>query len=127
MVPGWFPVRDLPDIGVELGDLPGVADDGRCTTVAGLVLHRLGRIPSAPGTRILADERILEVTIFDHNAITEVRISRAPATQAGPTGDRPQIPDRRRAVRGDPGKGEGAASPGGYTVRLVHIGLNRKS
>lgn len=74
LIPGSFPLHDLPDIGVELGDL---AEASQCTTVAGLILHKLGRIPSAPGTRILAGQSILEVTVVDRNAIIEVRISQA--------------------------------------------------
>ncbi|WP_338492082.1 hemolysin family protein [Streptomyces sp. SJL17-4] len=74
LVPGSFPVHDLPDIGVELGAL---ADDDHYATVAGLILHRLGRIPSSPGTRILADGWVIEVTVIDRNAVAEVRLRRA--------------------------------------------------
>src|SRR4029450_3723630 len=43
VLPGSFPVHDLPDGGV---DLP----EGPYATVAGLVLDRLGRIPAGGGT-----------------------------------------------------------------------------
>lgn len=44
VVPGSFPIHDLPDLGIE-------APTGDYTTVAGLVLHRLGRVPETPGDR----------------------------------------------------------------------------
>ncbi|WP_079273505.1 hemolysin family protein [Streptomyces sp. TN58] len=86
LVPGSFPVHDLPDIGVELDDL---AEDGHFTTVAGLIVHKLGRIPSSPGTRILAGEWIIEVIVTDRNAITEARLSPAARHRDRPTQDDP--------------------------------------
>ncbi|GAB3959041.1 hypothetical protein GCM10027614_77770 [Micromonospora vulcania] len=45
VLPGTFPVHDLPDVGVELPSRP----PGDYTTVAGLVLARLGHIPTIAG------------------------------------------------------------------------------
>ncbi len=67
VVPGGFPVHDLPDIGVY--DVP----DGSYATVAGLVLDRLGRIPDRTGDHVTIVDWQLEITGVDHHAITEVR------------------------------------------------------
>lgn len=66
VMPGQFPVHDLPDIGLD-----GVAD-GPYTTVAGLILDRLGRVPDAPGDRIVIAGWDLEVRAVRRHAITEV-------------------------------------------------------
>jgi putative hemolysin len=85
VVPGGFPIHDLPDIGVH--DVP----DGSYATVAGLVLDRLGRIPNQPGDRVTVAEWQLEITGVDHHAITEIRLIPAPEsdvpdhTTAAPT------------------------------------------
>lgn len=68
VLPGHFPIHDLPDIGVEFRDAP----DGDYTTVAGLVLAELGRIPTAPGDRVELADWIIRVTGTEHHAITEV-------------------------------------------------------
>ncbi|MFC4855356.1 hemolysin family protein [Actinophytocola glycyrrhizae] len=69
-LPGTFPVHDLVDVGVELTDRP----DGDYATIAGLVLTALGRIPTAPGDRVVLTEWTVEVTAVAHHAITEVRL-----------------------------------------------------
>ncbi|ROO90546.1 putative hemolysin [Actinocorallia herbida] len=69
-VPGSFPLHDLPDVGVKLAP-HGHAD---YTTVAGLVLALLGRIPDAPGDTVQAEGWEFEVTGVDRHAITSVRI-----------------------------------------------------
>ncbi|MFV2100564.1 hemolysin family protein [Micromonospora sp. LOL_024] len=71
VLPGTFPVHDLPDISV---DLPG-RPEGDYTTVAGLVLAGLGRIP-VPGERLTVDGWRLEVTLADDRAVSEVRLRR---------------------------------------------------
>lgn len=68
VLPGHFPIHDLPDVGVEFRDAP----DGDYTTVAGLVLAELGRIPTAPGDRVELADWIIRVTGTEHHAITEV-------------------------------------------------------
>ncbi len=67
VLPGRFPVHDLKDIHVVL-------PDGPYSTVAGLVLHQLGRIPEQPGDVVACDGWLLEVMAVDGRAITEVRL-----------------------------------------------------
>ena len=74
IVPGTFPIHDLADIGVELSHTPG----GDYTTVAGLVMTALGRVPTAPGDRIESGEWTFEVTKTGHRAITEVKLTPFP-------------------------------------------------
>ena len=66
VVPGAFPVHDLPDLGVSL-------PEGDYATVAGLILERLGRIP-AEGDTVEVDRWRLEVLAMDRNAISRVRL-----------------------------------------------------
>jgi putative hemolysin len=70
VVPGRFPVHDLPDIGVH--EIP----DGAYATVAGLVLDHIGRIPDRPGDRAIIGNWLFEVTAIDGHAISEVRVCR---------------------------------------------------
>ncbi len=67
VVPGSFPFHDLDDIGVVL-------PEGDYSTVAGLVLDRLGRIPEAPGDAVEVDGWHLEVLAVDRRAISRLRI-----------------------------------------------------
>ncbi|HEX6341098.1 hemolysin family protein [Umezawaea sp.] len=69
---GTFPIHDLEDIGVELPDAP----DGDYTTIAGLVLVVLGRIPEKPGDRIEVSDWTVEVLGVERHAITSVRLRR---------------------------------------------------
>ena len=69
-LPGTFPIHDLQDVGVEAN----LVRHGEYTTVAGLVLHRLGRIPTEPGDTVAIDGWTVEVTAVGHHAITEVRL-----------------------------------------------------
>lgn len=82
VLPGSFPIHDLPDVGVEITDLPR----GDYTTVAGLALVVLARIPDAPGDRIELADWSIEVSGLDRNTITEVRLQRrgAPAGADAP-------------------------------------------
>ncbi|MGW4499971.1 hemolysin family protein [Micromonospora sp. NPDC004336] len=73
LLPGTFPVHDLPDVGVELPGRPA----GDYTTIAGLVLACLGHIPTVAGESVTVDGWELEVTGIDHRAITGVRLRRA--------------------------------------------------
>ena len=70
LVPGTFPIHDLPDLGVEITDAP----EGDYTTIAGLVLTALGRIPDEPGDVVTLTDWTLEVTAVDGHAITGVRL-----------------------------------------------------
>lgn len=75
VLPGRFPWHDLPDIGVTL-------PDGPYSTVAGLVLHQLGRIPDQPGDVVVVDGWQLEVLAVDGLAISEVRVRPDPQALA---------------------------------------------
>ncbi|GIF72427.1 hemolysin family protein [Asanoa siamensis] len=67
---GTYPIHDLPDIGVDLGD-----DEPRdYTTIAGLLLARLGHIPTAPGEIVELPAHTAEVVEVTGRAITRVRL-----------------------------------------------------
>lgn len=68
LLPGTFPVHDLPDLGVA-----GIPT-GPYVTVAGLVLDRLGRIPEGPGDRVAVGTSSIEVTAIERRAITQVQL-----------------------------------------------------
>jgi len=77
-LPGTFPVHDLEDVGVRLESATG-----DYTTVAGLVLTLLGRIPDRPGDEVGVDGWRVEVLEVGHHAITKVRltpVAEAPAS-----------------------------------------------
>ncbi|HEX7133123.1 MAG TPA: hemolysin family protein [Iamia sp.] len=76
VLPGRFPVHDLEDIDVVL-------PEGPYSTVAGLVLDRLGFIPEQPGDTVTVGGWLLEVMAVDGRAITEVRLHPA-ATGSSP-------------------------------------------
>lgn len=67
VLPGSFPVHDLPDLGI---DVP----DGSYATVAGLILEQTGEIPDEPGAVVEVDRWRFEVLAVDKRAITEVRV-----------------------------------------------------
>ena len=66
VLPGSFPVHDLPDLGV---DLP----EGPYATVAGLVLDRLGRIPGG-GETVTVGDWLLEVLEVERNTVRRLRL-----------------------------------------------------
>ncbi|MEU8242038.1 hemolysin family protein [Actinoplanes missouriensis] len=70
LLPGTFPIHDLPDIGVAIEEL----DAGDYTTVAGLVLARLGHIPTEPGETVTIDGHVAEVVEITGRAITRLRL-----------------------------------------------------
>ncbi|MCB0924363.1 MAG: HlyC/CorC family transporter [Mycobacterium sp.] len=76
VLPGSFPIHDLPDVHVEFSDAP----PGDYATVAGLILVALGRIPSAPGDTVELADWTIEVRQVERNTITEVRLIRRPAS-----------------------------------------------
>ena len=78
VLPGRFAVHDLPGLGVTL-------PDGPYTTVAGVVLARLGHIPEV-GDHVDVDEWRLEVRAMKGRAVTEVL---ATAIDPEPVGDQP--------------------------------------
>jgi putative hemolysin len=81
ILPGTFPVHDLPDLGVALGSGSG----GDYTTVAGLILTHLGRVPELPGDQVQVDGWAFEVLAVAHHAITRVRLTRHPTQDAAGT------------------------------------------
>ncbi|MBB2941354.1 putative hemolysin [Actinoplanes lutulentus] len=70
LLPGTFPIHDLPDIGVDIEEL----DAGDYTTVAGLVLARLGHIPTETGETVTIDGHTAEVVEITGRAITRLRL-----------------------------------------------------
>ncbi|MFF5080076.1 hemolysin family protein [Actinoplanes sp. NPDC000266] len=74
LLPGTFPMHDLPDIGVDVER----RDEGDYTTVAGLVLAQLGHIPTQPGEVVEVDGHTAEVVEVTGRAITQVRVRPAP-------------------------------------------------
>lgn len=68
-LPGSFPIHDLVDIGV---DLP----EGDYTTIAGLILDELGRVPDEPGDRVVVGRWEATVLAVADRAITRVRLRR---------------------------------------------------
>jgi putative hemolysin len=75
IVPGSFPMHDLVDLGI---DLP---ENDAYSTVAGLVLDRLGHLPK-PGEAVAVDGWRIEVLAVDRRAIRRVRLHPEP-----PAGD----------------------------------------
>jgi putative hemolysin len=71
VVPGSFPAHDLSDLGI---DVP----KGEHTTVAGLVLSELARVPKEPGDVVIVDGWRFRVTGVEGNRITVVTIDRTP-------------------------------------------------
>lgn len=67
VLPGSFPIHDLPDLHLAL-------PDGPYATVAGYLLERLGRVPEGPGDAVEAEGLRFEVLATDRRAITEVKV-----------------------------------------------------
>jgi putative hemolysin len=76
LVPGAFPIHDLPDVGVDLDR----DDNGAYTTLAGLILDKLGHIPTVPGETVDLDGWSARVVTVERRAITAVRLQRAPGS-----------------------------------------------
>jgi putative hemolysin len=82
-LPGTFPVHDLVDVGVELRDAP----PGPYSTVAGLVLLILGRIPEEPGDVVEVSGWKIEVRAVEHHAITKVTLKHVQRDEAEVTAE----------------------------------------
>ena len=74
LLPGSFPIHDLPDVGFH-GNPP---EEGDYTTVAGMVLAKLGHIPTEPGEVVTLSEFTAEVTEVTGRAITGLRVRALP-------------------------------------------------
>jgi putative hemolysin len=70
LVPGDFPLHDLPDLGVRL-NFPLSRE---YTTVAGLVLARLGHLPAGPGETVRLPGLTMEVLEVADRAVRRVRL-----------------------------------------------------
>jgi putative hemolysin len=81
LMPGSFPIHDLPDIGFH--DESDAHDDGDYTTIAGMVLAALGHIPTAPGEVVELPEFTAEVVEVTGRAITRVRLRPLEAANEG--------------------------------------------
>jgi putative hemolysin len=68
VVPGTFPLHDLEDLGIEIE-----VEDGEATTVGGLVVEQLGRIPVA-GDRVELTGRSFEVLSVRRRIAERIRI-----------------------------------------------------
>ncbi|MFC8620293.1 hemolysin family protein [Micromonospora purpureochromogenes] len=93
LLPGTFPVHDLPDIGVEVPARPA----GDYTTVAGMVLACLGHIPTVAGESVTIDAWELEVSAIDHRAISQVRLRRVAPPADESTDQEEQLLDEARS------------------------------
>ncbi|TDB85833.1 CBS domain-containing protein, partial [Micromonospora fluostatini] len=82
LLPGGFPLHDLPDVGVDLDE--DIIEDSDYTTVAGLLLDRLGHIPKAPGGVVELPGLTAEVAEVTGQAITRVRLRPRPTGDDGP-------------------------------------------
>ena len=82
VVPGSFPVHDLLDLGVEVED----SSDVDVTTVAGLVLDRLERIPDKPGETAVVGSHLAEVLDVTGHAITRIRLRPVPPSATSEPG-----------------------------------------
>jgi putative hemolysin len=70
LLPGTFPLHDLPDLGVDLDVRP----DGDYTTVAGMIIAALGHLPTQPGETVTVDGWIAQVGDVDRRTVTSVRL-----------------------------------------------------
>ncbi|RKF24376.1 hemolysin family protein [Micromonospora globbae] len=70
LLPGDFPLHDLPDVGVRL-TFPLSRE---YTTVAGLVLSRLGRLPAGAGETVRLPGLTIEVVEVADRAVRRVRL-----------------------------------------------------
>ncbi len=86
----------------EVADLTGVRlPDGPYETIAGVVLHRLGRIPE-PGDQVDVDGHLLTVEEMDQHRINRIRLVGQPTRHAGSPTDKPDKAGRSgRAHRSD--------------------------
>jgi putative hemolysin len=70
LVPGTFPLHDLPDLGITLR----VTLTGEYTTLAGLMLARLGHLPTGPGEILRLPGLTAQVVEVAGHAIRTVRL-----------------------------------------------------
>jgi putative hemolysin len=78
LLDGTFALHDLVDLDVEL------PVGGRYTTVAGLVLDHLGRVPRFVGESVEVDDWLLEVAEIRGRAVTRVLLRRTAGGSSAP-------------------------------------------
>lgn len=66
-LPGSFPLHELPDVGVAVEHVAG-----DYTTISGLVMARLGRVPTAPGDIVQIDGWTIEVLEVASHSVARV-------------------------------------------------------
>lgn len=76
LLPGSFPIHDLPDLGVELG----LDDELPFTTVSGLIMAELRHIPQVVGETVRIGPYRFEVVSIIGNAVERVRIQQLAPT-----------------------------------------------
>jgi len=121
LLPGTFPVHDLPDLGVHLADTD---TRGPYVTIAGLLLARLGRIPAQTGGQVRLGHYTAEVSEVTCHAITQVRLHPAEDHDAGATTGTHPTPARPPIVPGHTkwpsfGSTTGTAGQCGFAYRPV--------
>ncbi|MFI5913811.1 hemolysin family protein [Dactylosporangium sp. NPDC051541] len=79
LLPGTFPIHDLDDVRIPLE----LAADAPFTTVAGLVLARLGKLPTGPGETVTVQDWRFTVSQVRGRAITAVTAERVAQNQVG--------------------------------------------
>nr|BFE64409.1 hemolysin family protein [Dactylosporangium thailandense] len=72
LLPGTFPIHDLDDVRIPLE----LGPDAPFTTVAGLVLARLGKLPTGPGETVTVQDWRFTVSQVRGRAITAVTAER---------------------------------------------------
>ncbi len=70
LVDGMMPIDEFEDV----CGLAGISDEGDFETVAGFIIDRLGRLPSA-GDRIERGDMVLEVIDMDGRRIDKVLVT----------------------------------------------------
>jgi putative hemolysin len=84
LVPGSFPIHDLPDLGIDTHKIVGPD----YTTVAGLIIDRLGLIPTATGDTVTLPGFTAEVTQISGRTIGQARIRLAGRNRKAGEADR---------------------------------------
>ncbi|GAA3280697.1 HlyC/CorC family transporter [Dactylosporangium vinaceum] len=79
LLPGTFPIHDLEDVRISLE----IGPDAPFTTVAGLVLARLGKLPTGPGETVTVQDWRFTVSQVRGRAITAVTAERIAQNQVG--------------------------------------------
>nr|WP_131785022.1 hemolysin family protein [Protofrankia symbiont of Coriaria ruscifolia] len=112
----------------EVADLTGVRlPEGPYETVAGVILHRLGRIPE-PGDQVDVDGHLLTVEEMDQHRINRIRLTGQPAhadqpRRAGSPADKPDKAGRSGgAYRSDQAHRSGRTEPSGQANRSGRTG-----